>query len=344
MRKLALLLALGFLLVAGSALAETTTDGQRVETELLKEKGALEGRRYFAIEPAFQYTHITSNRLDISGYTFFPVLVVGNIQVEKARKEIMAPSLTMRFGITDLFQADLRVPYIIREDEISRGTGEKVTVDVDADGIGDIEGNLLFHVMKEREGWPGVSAGVKVKSRTGRDPYGIETKTVQVPGTPETGVGDSPTKVPEDLPTGSGHWGFTPYVSFVKTTDPAVLFASFSYFYHRKRDVVLGRDENGNKVKFEVDPSDYFGYSLGMAYALNDNLAISTAFDQKFYDKVKVNGDSQNETDLVLGSLVLGGTYAMNDILSVNLSVGIGLTPDSPDMEVSFRLPFRYSF
>lgn len=341
MRTLAFLTALGLLIFSNIALAEPE-DGSRVEAGILQQWDALKGRRYFSIEPGLQFTHITSNRLDISGYTI-PTqenlgINIGKFEVEKVRKEILAPSMTLRFGVADVFQADLRIPYIMREDEIAKGAGENRIVQIiRGDDIGDIEGGILFNVLKESSQRPGLAAGLKVKSRTGRSSYGIPQVPVPFPN-------EGSTFVPTDLPTGSGHWGFTPYLTLVKTSEPAVLFATLSYFYHLERDVDWYIPARGETVRVKVDPSNYIGYSIGMAYALNEKLAISTAFDQKFYSKAKVNGVRSVETDLILGSLVFGGTYAVSDRVSVNLSLGIGLTPDSPDMEVSVRVPFRFSF
>lgn len=344
MRKLVLMLAMGMCVLGSWAHAETTTEGQRVETEILEDKSAYAGRRYLTVEPGFQYSLISSNRLDVSGYTIPPAFVLGRIQVEKIRKQILAPSLTFRFGIADLFQTDLRIPYILREDEYSYGAANNFIVqDIEGDDLGDIEGSVLVTALKESKGWPGISVGLKVKSDTGKDPYGIKSVPLQT----EEDTAGPRGFVPVDLPTGSGHWGFTPFITVAKTVDPAVLFGSISYFYHMKEDVTFtSRTTEGEEVRTEaeVDPSDYLGYSLGLAYALNDRLAMSTAFEQKFYTKAEVDGRKVKESDIILGSLTLGATYSLNDRISLNLSLGIGLTPDSPDMDVSLRVPFRYGF
>lgn len=344
MRKLVSVLAMGMSLIMGSHVHADTTDGQRVESAILSEVGDLyAGRRFFSVEPGFQYSLISSNRLDISGYTIPPAFVLGRIQVEKIRKHILAPSLTFRAGVTDFIQADLRIPYVIRKDEYSYGAADNFVVqEIDGDDLGDIEGSILWSAVKESPGRPGISIGLKVKSTTGKDPYGIETVPVQSEQNSSAGS-VSQGRVPLDLPTGSGHWGFTPFVTVAKTVDPAVVFGSLSYFYHLEDDVTF-RNIEGERVRAKVDPSDYIGYSIGMAYALNDKLAMSTAFEQKFYTKAKVDGAKVKESDVILGSLILGGTYALNDTMSVNLSLGIGLTPDSPDMDVSLRFPIRYGF
>lgn len=296
---------------------------EKVELGIVVEKGGiLIGKGKLIFEPGFQYTHISTQRLDITGFTVLPALVVGIIQVEKIKRDILVPSVTFKYGITDAVELDLKVPYLVRFDNYTFGAAnDRVSRDVDEWGIGDVEGALLLHLIREKGATPDVIASVKVKSRTGKDPYGIPYET----------VGNY--SIPKELPLGSGHWAVEPGLTFVKTSDPAVLFANISYFYHIKRDV--GHDIG------KVDPSDSINYSLGLAYALSEKLALSMAYEQKFFNKIKVNGVKQAETDINVASLLFGVSHLLGRRTSFNFTVGIGLTADSPDIQVSLRMPIR---
>lgn len=289
---------------------------------MVEKGGILIGKGKLIFEPGFQYTHISTQRLDITGFTVLPALVVGIIQVEKIKRDILVPSVTFKYGITDAIELDLKVPYLVRFDNYTFGEiGDRVSRDVDEWGIGDVEGALLLHLIREKGARPDVIASVKVKSRTGKDPYGIPYETVDT------------YSIPKELPLGSGHWAVEPGLTFVKTSDPAVLFANISYFYHIKRDV--GHDIG------KVDPSDSINYSLGLAYALSEKLALSMAYEQKFFNKIKINGVKQAETDINVASLLFGVSHLLGRRTSFNFTVGIGLTSDSPDIQVSLRMPIR---
>jgi predicted porin len=80
-------------------------------------------------------------------------------------------------------------------------------------------------------------------------------------------------------------------------------------------------------------------YSLGVAYALSEKVALSTAYEQKFFNRTKVNGVKQAETDITTASLLFGASYAYSPKTSLSFTVSIGLTPDSPDVQVSLRMP-----
>jgi hypothetical protein len=43
-----------------------------------------------------------------------------------------------------------------------------------------------------------------------------------------------------------------------------------------------------------------------------------------------------------VGIVNLGATFSLGDRLALVANVGIGLTDDSPDMSVGFRIPYRF--
>jgi hypothetical protein len=284
--------------------------------------GVLIGKGTLIVEPALQYTHIESQRLDITGFTLLPSLVVGLLQVQKVRRDILTPSLTFKYGILDPVEIDLKIPYSFRKDAYNIGSGASTeNKDVSDSGIGDIEAAFLWQLASEKGARPDIIANVRVKSDTGKDPFGIATETIQ--GIP----------VPEDeLPNGSGFWAVEPSFTFVKTTDPAVLFLNLGYFWHIKRDI----DNVG-----EVDPSDSFNFSLGSSFALNDKFILSTAYEQKWFTEASIQGVKQEDTDVNIGSIVFGGSYVTSDRSSINVSVSVGMTPDSPDTQFNLRYSLR---
>ncbi len=99
---------------------------------------------------------------------------------------------------------------------------------------------------------------MSIKAPTGSDPYGtpLLSKT----------NGDDSITYPSELPTGSGLWSISNSLSFVKTADPAILFANLGYTYNVEgsfRDISAS---DGNQPG-DVQLGDSIFYGLGMAFA-----------------------------------------------------------------------------
>jgi len=271
------------------------------------------------VEPRFQYSHTSRARISISGFTIFEAITIGEIKSEEEKRDILMPYVNVRYGITDRIEASVKVPWLYRQQR-QTWTEDSATVErsVDDSGIGDVEGGLYFHVIREGKVIPDVVLNVKGKSRTGRDPYHLKTD--------DRGR-------PTELATGSGHYGISGGLSLSKTSDPAVLFAGISYYYNFERDV------GGEYGK--VKPGDSIEYSLGVAFALNERLSLSCSYQQRFYQKTEQNGEKVPGTDLNVATLNFGLSYVLSDRTTANISVGIGLTHYAPDVSVEVTIPIR---
>jgi hypothetical protein len=294
-----------------------------LESGVLAEKGGiLIGKGKFIFDPELAYTHTSTNKLDITGFTILPTIIIGLIQVERIKRDILNPSVTFKYGILENLEFDLKVPYIIRTDKYAFGVSpDTQSRTVQSSNIGDVEGVFLYQLMNERGSRPDIVANLKIKTITGKDPYDLPTETI---------LGNTITTT---LPTGSGNWALEPGFTFVKTSDPAIFFANISYFWHIEKDI-------GGAIG-KVDPGDSFNYSLGLAYALSERLVLSTTFDQKFFTRTKINGIKQDETDINISQLSFGTSFAFHEKRSLSLTVGIGLTPNSPDVQIAIKMPIK---
>ncbi|MCM0612965.1 hypothetical protein KFJ24_10830 [Marinobacter sediminum] len=89
------------------------------------------------------------------------------------------------------------------------------------------------------------------------------------------------------------------------------------------------------------DPGDSIGFSLGMAIALNLNSSLSFAYDHQFTRRSSVNSRPVPGSYLTTGVLSAGSSYVFSDSVSMDVSIGVGVTVDSPDVQLGFSLPFR---
>jgi len=303
---------------------ETKRQKYYEEYGIVAEKGGiLVGQGTLIVEPAFQYTHIESRRLDITGFSVLPALIIGLIKIEKTKYDIYTPSVSFKYGILDSLEVELKVPYSYRQNQYTIGSGDSSEHrNVNDSGIGDIEGTVRTQLAHQRElGWD-ILAAIRVKSDTGRDFSDISTENVLENEIPD-----------DELPMGSGFWAVEPSFTFVKGVDPAVIFCSIGYFWHIERDISgIG----------DVDPGDSINFSLGSSLALSDKFVLSTYYDQKFFMRSDIEGNKQDDTDINVASLGFGGTYVLDSHKSVNISVSIGMTEDSPDVQFDVRIPIRF--
>ncbi len=293
-----------------------------LERTLIERGGLLLPPGTAEIEPAIEYQHFSTRRIDVSGFSILPTLIIGVLETEKVQRDILDASLTARVGVFRDIQVEIRVPYRFAWDRTSQTASETKSRD---DDIGDIEAALSVQPIKER-GWiPDVILGVRGKSTTGKDPFGLDTEN--------------------DIPTGTGLWSVTGTITMVKSSDPAVIFGGLSYTHNFDRSVKL---RVGDTTDTDIEPGHTIGYNIGVALAISIDLSINMRLQQSFTSKSETRTAGGNFTS-VSGSTLnvavasFGITWAISQNTSADVSFGIGLTEDSPDVTVRFAIPVRFS-
>jgi len=288
--------------------------------------GSLLQRKRFELEPSLSYAHITTDSIFINGFAILPVLVVGEVGVQRNRADLFILALTGRMGLTEDIQLELRVPYRIEHDRFSRPTTTPPFEDTVLDNdLGDVSGSVFWQIMRERRGRPNVIFGLLGKSRTGKDVFEVPVDAVN--------------NVPTEAATGSGFYAVKGTFTFSKTTDPALVFANLGYTHNFSRDGV--RIASSGEVA-DFEPGDTFEFGFGLAYALSPTLSINTQYQQAFTTSTQRDGVDVVNTALNVASLRMGAVWAFGKERRIDVSVGIGLTEDSPDTVVELRMPFSF--
>ncbi len=295
---------------------EVSKDDQLIraafERTLIDRGGLLLPFRSFEVEPSFTYIHSSRDSIVIDGFTILPVLVVGDIFSERIRRDAFLGATTMRFGLPWDSQFELRMPYgyqldrALSADNQERSQGEF--------GVGDIELAVSHQLLRSRGWTPDLLGSVRWKSTTGDDPFDAENADRPVFGTGFHSV----------------DFGLTA----VKVSDPVVFFGGVNYTLNLPSDKSFGR----------LDPGDSYGFQLGLALALNLDTSVNVAYEHRYTDSTTIDGDEAPGSFLTTGILSIGLTQVLRDDVSIDFSVGIGLTEDSPDVQVSIALPLRFSF
>lgn len=103
-------------------------------------------------------------------------------------------------------------------------------------------------------------------------------------------------------------------------------------------------DPNNPNVTSELGylrPGEAFGFQLGSILALNTETSVTLGWDQRFTRETKLNGIPLPASYLVEGSLRIGTSYMYAPGRTMDLSFGVGLTPDTPNLQFSVGFPFR---
>ncbi|MGD0277527.1 MAG: hypothetical protein ABSB79_16045, partial [Syntrophales bacterium] len=229
---------------------ETPTVGEQhreekksIQATPVEQGGALLPFGRFVVEPFFEYDHSSSQNVSLSGYTIFEAILIGQVSVQKIRRDIFIPGATFRLGMKD-FEFNVKVPYFFRKDSLifpqsGAGTSQLVEKNLSDHDLGDIESYIYYYLIKEGPIAPDTIIRVGVNFPTGKDPYHCKREYIS-----ELGA-----VLPVEFPTGTGHWGSSVGVTFAKSADPAVVFMNLAYYYNFKRNVGIVNDINYGEIK-----------------------------------------------------------------------------------------------
>jgi hypothetical protein len=152
------------------------------------------------------------------------------------------------------------------------------------------------------------------------------------------------TGLPLDLPTGSGFYGIQPSLTWLFPSDPAIFFGSINYLHNVKRSDVMRMVLNGGMEPLgEVKPGGVIGFNFGIGLALNDKASLSLGYDHSSMGRTRQNGiNVPGSVRTQLGTLLMGFSYRLSEKRTINVTVGAGLTQDTPDVSLSVRLPLAF--
>ena len=320
---------------------QSSSDGRPpAVAPIFDQPGVLTPRGKFVFEPGFQYSYSSSNRVSLVGYTIIPALTIGLIDVREVKRNTFTANLTGRWGITNRFEIEAKLPYVYRSDSVVTRplnltpSSQDQTFSTDGSGVGDFEvtGRYQFNDGGQDKAY--YIGSLRFKSRTGKDPFEVLT---------DDAANTNSHALQKELPTGSGFYTIQPGLTFLYPSDPAVFFGGLSYQYNVKRSNVKGHFTSGDKDLGEIDPGDVIGFNFGMGLALNDRSSFSIGYDHSSVGKTKQGGKyALDAVRTELGTLLLGYAHRLSDKTSLNLSVGVGVTRDTPDVTMSLRMPTSF--
>jgi hypothetical protein len=284
---------------------------------LLLPSGTLE------IDNTTSYFSASSDHLTVNGFALLPVLVVGDITSQRVRQNYLLPTFTARLGLPHKFQMDFRIPYGYEQIEAVDANNHETSSR--SFGLGDIAASVSRQVTTEHGRMPDIVANVLFKSTTGKDAFNLQSSEVA-------------------LGTGFNAWQGN--LTVAKSNDPVVFFGNLSYTANLAANHTVSANDPNNPAATTVGhikEGNAAGFQIGSILALNPETSMTMGWDQRFTQGTRVNGVGLPSTSLVEGTLRLGISYLYAPARTIDLSFGVGLTPDTPNLQFSVGLPFRMS-
>jgi hypothetical protein len=312
--------------------------------QLFDQPGILTPRGHYVLEPSLQYGYSSSNRVALVGYTVIPALLIGLIDVREVKSHVTTAALAGRWGITNRLEGEVKIPYVYRSDstvsrEIFTGSASDSVFNNSGKAVGDVEVAARYQLNQPQNDFPFLIGSLRFKSRTGKDPFKVVTDCVTRCVGNTTGTG-----LPMELPTGSGFYSLQTGLTWLMPSDPAVFFGSFNYTHNFGRSDVY-RTVLGGEREFlgSIKPGDVLGINFGVGLAINEHSTFSVGVDMSSIGRTRQNGiPVAGSVRTQLSSLLLGYSYRISPKTTVNVAVAAGLSPDTPNLTLTVRIPVSF--
>ncbi len=229
---------------------------------------------------------------------------------------------------------EAKVPYLYRQDStlarpLATPSSTDSVFDADGSGLGDIEFAARYQLNRGGPHVPYLVGSLRFKTVTGDGPFDVPTTT------PAPGF-----TVNSELPTGTGFYALQPSITALFPSDPVVFFGGMSYIWNIKRDV---NKMYGTTFVHTYDPGDGVTFNFGMGLALNQRSSFSLGYEHDIFFKDKQDGQTvANAQTRHLGQLQVGWAYNLSKDKNFNLSLGVGVTDEAPDVTINARMPISF--
>lgn len=295
-----------------------------IEQLLVQENAILLPKGTLQIEPSFDYEHFSGNAVNINGFTIFDAIVIGTIRVDKIDRDILTGALTGRYGITNRWQADLRIPGVYRSDTTLTGVGTPNVAErtIDGSGLGDIEAGLSYQPLIGSGAIPDVIVRARGIFPTGNSPFDVRTTVING----QTFF--------VDAPTGNGFYGAGLQATTVWRSDPLVLYSGIGYTHDFQRN--FGRRFG------TVTPGEQFNWLGGANVALNDQIAVNFSVQSQYTFETAQNGVKVPGSSATDARFIAGTSIGITPSTTLLLTATAGLTTDAPNYALTISLPINF--
>jgi hypothetical protein len=304
---------------------------------LARNSGVLTPRGTIVIQPEFDYLYQTERQAVVSGFTIIPGITFGNINIIRTMESIVTTAATFRAGITDRLELNMYVPYVAAWASTTTGNvgvnAQPLTASSSGSGVGDIEFGASYQFNQGNDDWPVLVGNLRFKTMTGLDPFSVPIYTIN------DNNGSFLQGIQKQTPLGTGFYSLEPSLTAIYPSDPLILFGNIRYIHNFSRNVALQSNTGGPAVPTDLHAGDGIGFNFGMGFAINEKTSFSLGYEQVHVFSSTANGYTIGGSNYDLGTLNFGLGYVLSNRVSLNLGVGIGVTPDTPAARIMLTVP-----
>ncbi|HJV62545.1 MAG TPA: transporter [Albitalea sp.] len=298
-------------------------EGDVDQAKVLKETLSAADKQYsllragkHAITYDLTYTYIGQQQISAK----FTDQKLTQFAIQNTRGHTITNTVSADYGVKDNLTANVTLPLVSKYSQSETFSGL-------SNAIGDVSVGARLQPFPVTREFPALTATATLRLPTGRSPY----KTIDGQG----------------LATGAGYTSATLGMNASKVIDPVAIFGSFNVSYGLPVKH-LNQMRNGETLK-EVHPGLSVGFGVGFAYALSYNVSTTMSFQESISarTRLKVIDANGNLVDSKTSSqssamLNMGLGLRVSPVTTLNFTVGIGLTTDTPDFSFGMNMPLNF--
>lgn len=284
------------------------------------------------------YTLMRPGRLGI-GYSFsykvntYDALAAAGI-IEHTSTHEMTHAANIEFPLKPYLTVAMDIPFVYEFDNADQ-TGTADDAKKDVSDLGDVAFSIQLQPFKSTDDFSSPIISASLTTPTGRSPYKIDPR--------------------RELSTGSGTYSGNIGINISKAMDPLVAFGGLSYT-HTIPSTGLDYKPNGTDGDqfqhiYKVEPGDTFGVNMGLGYSLSYKVSLSlsmqysykldTNYHWKYGTGDQVTTSVQTAEASPFATMLIGTSWRLTQKRSMQLTFGIGLLNNDPDLVFKVRMPFE---
>jgi len=241
--------------------------------------------------------------------------------IQNTRSHTITNTVSADYGVLDNLTGNVTLPLVSKYSQSEKFSGL-------SNAIGDVSLGARYQPFALSREWPSLTVTGNVRLPTGRSPF----KTIDGQG----------------LATGAGYTSFTAGVNTSKVVDPVALFGSLNFTLALPAKH-LSQQRSGLTL-IEVKPGPSIGFGIGFAYALSYNISTTLSFQEAVSARSKLllrdestGIVSTRKTSMqTSGALNVGLGVRVSPQTTLNFTVGVGMTSDTPDFTLGMNLPLHF--
>ena len=296
-------------------------EGDADQTDLLKETLTARDKQYSLLKKGklsttydFSYSYIGQQSIDArfdeesSQLTLF--------KIENTRSHSFTNTISADYGLRDNLTGTASVSLVSRYSESTTFSGI-------SHSLGDLTLGARWQPYEMRRDLPAMTASGTVRLPTGRSPYRTDAT--------------------KNLATGAGVVAFTGGVNLSKVVDPVALFGNVNLTYSLPASGLS--QARGGQILTRIKPGASLGYGVGFAYALSYDISVNFALQHSisWASMLEFENGKSYRTGLQNSAVMnYGMGIRFSPTMTVNVNLGVGMTPDSPDFSLGMNMPLNF--